>query len=492
MTETPDNHPTDISDAIGFFLTEAGNATNTATAAAYRKAAASLRRFAEGRPLRFGDFDEPLLDGWLTALFINGNSHKVATYYLRIISALYNRAVTRGIAPPTEAFRTAARRLDAISGLDYDISRREADHKRLVAMARGGATSPGGHLPVYADIFLASVLSGNMTPSEVARLKKADTGPFPPEMQAILSRHTGNRRSYVFDLRQPEMTGRQLDRTVDRNTAAVMRLHGISGTPTQAPADLWAHAALKCGYTPQAITGCLGFRPTANPVFALCPMQPIPDSDAMEMRATVARVITDDPLQWFVMRLRPASGFSSLLQRLASIPSGNHAPTLFYPCEEIATRIGRRLVWRDRPVIPDIVFFRSRRSHVRPLFREIGDLAWCYTTGRSGTYAAIPDSEMQRFQQAIGQFTPEYEIYPAGTLTPAEGESVVIIGGLFTGQQGEIEKIMPGNADSIIYRVVFPDSQGIEWRVNVDSRLIRKADATPHAATRQAYNQPHA
>ena len=175
-------------------------------------------------------------------------------------------------------------------------------------------------------------------------------------MQAILSRHTGNRRSYVFDLRQPEMTGRQLDRTVDRNTAAVMRLHGISGTPTQAPADLWAHAALKCGYTPQAITGCLGFRPTANPVFALCPMQPIPDSDAMEMRATVARVITDDPLQWFVMRLRPASGFSSLLQRLASIPSGNHAPTLFYPCEEIATRIGRRLVWRDRPVIPDIVF----------------------------------------------------------------------------------------------------------------------------------------
>ena len=90
----------------------------------------------------------------------------MATYYLRIISALYNRAVTRGIAPPTEAFRTAARRLDAISGLDYDISRREADHKRLVAMARGGATSPGGHLPVYADIFLASVLSGNMTPSE--------------------------------------------------------------------------------------------------------------------------------------------------------------------------------------------------------------------------------------------------------------------------------------------------------------------------------------
>ena len=204
MTETPDNHPTDTSDAIGFFLTEAGNATNTATAAAYRKAAASLRKFAEGRPLRFGDFDEPLLDGWLTALFINGNSHKVATYYLRIISALYNRAVTRGIAPPTEAFRTAARRLEAISGLDYDISRREADHKRLVAMARGGATSPGGHLPVYADIFLASVLSGNMTPSEVARLKKADTGPFPPEMQAILSRHTGNRRSYVFDLRQPE------------------------------------------------------------------------------------------------------------------------------------------------------------------------------------------------------------------------------------------------------------------------------------------------
>ncbi len=252
-----------------------------------------------------------------------------------------------------------------------------------------------------------------------------------------------------------------------------MRLHGISGTPTQAPADLWAHAALKCGYTPQAITGCLGFRPTANPVFALCPMQPIPDSDAMEMRATVARVITDDPLQWFVMRLRPASGFSSLRQRLASIPSGNHAPTLFYPCEEIATRIGRRLVWRDRPVIPDIVFFRSRRSHVRPLFREIGDLAWCYTTGRSGTYAAIPDTEMQRFQQAIGRFTPQSEIFPAGTLAPAPGDTVEIIGGIFAGRHAEVVKTATKPSGVTIYRLILPDNKGIEWRIDVDARLLQ-------------------
>lgn len=496
MTETSENKQYDNSDAIAFFMMEAKGKNRPATADSYRKAVSSLRSQISDRKLHFNDFTEKFLSEWLTALFQNGYSHNVACYYFKIIAALYNKAVSQDIAPPTDSFRHLAARLESLSQYDFSAKQRDADYTRLIALARA-SRPPDGTAAIYADIFLASILSGaQISPVDIARLKKADISGLPAAMRPIASKHAAPQRRYVFNLNQPHKTKRQLTNEIDAAMTHLMRHYGFHGTPAELPANLWAYAALKCGYTPSAIIGCLGMRPVANPIFALCESQQLSSEDADTIRTGVARIIMTDPHEWFVMRLRPSVRFKMLQERLDTLKNETPLPQLFYPSEEIAIRIGRKLTHRNRPLLPDIVFFRCRRSQVRPLFRRIGDIAWCYVSGRTntGAYAAVSDSEMQRFQQAIGQFTPEYELYPAGTLIPAEGESVVIIGGLFTGRQGEIEKIISGENQSVIYRIVFPDNQGIEWRVNVDRRLVRKADAPPLSAPnqRQAYNQTHA
>lgn len=169
-------------------------------------------------------------------------------------------------------------------------------------------------------------------------------------------------------------------------------------------------------------------------------------------------------------------------------------PEIFYPCEEIARRIGKKLVYCNKPLISDVAFFRCRATDIRPLFSRIGDMAWCYRGCGGSQYAVIPAGAMARFQEAIGMFTSDYQLSPIGSLTPKIGERVVIIGGVFAGRDGFIEKISTntaslgaaeanasrtapntGNASSTIYRILLPDSTGFEWRVDLDSRLVRRA-----------------
>ena len=172
------------------------------------------------------------------------------------------------------------------------------------------------------------------------------------------------------------------------------------------------------------------------------------------------------------MRLRHGVKYPRLLARLdeaaLSLP-------LFYPTQEIASRTGRRLVFKNEPVIRDIVFFKSEPAGVVRVFREIGDIAWCYRENGTGPYSRIHAADMERFQQAIGHFTPDYEVAPLGELPHRPGDRVVVLGGIFTGLQGEIAGIeqTADPAAPVLYRILLSADNGIEWRVALDPRLIK-------------------
>jgi transcription antitermination factor NusG len=347
-------------------------------------------------------------------------------------------------------------------------------------LARTVASSTIGSDTLNNDILLTCIFAGKQTLNEVGKLKKDDTENIIPELHDIFERNTASTRKYVFNLNQSPLTDRQLTLVVEKAATAALALCGIKVRTTlkETIANLWAFAALKSGIDAPTIVGLLGHRPANNPIFALCEIATVDTADRQKILSTVARSVLVNSKEWFVMRLRPMVKYADVAKRISEIEPALR-PTLFYPCEEIQKRVNKKIVCTRRPVIPDIVFFKARITDVLPLFRIIGDKAWCYTTeGRnSGKYAIVPKGAMETFQRAIGKFTSDYEIGAIGTITPQKGDKIKIVGGIFSGNDGTIDKIEDGtDAQGTIYRVVIIDGQGIEWRVNVDSRLVDRND----------------
>lgn len=182
--------------------------------------------------------------------------------------------------------------------------------------------------------------------------------------------------------------------------------------------------------------------PGGNPAAQLAQALGLPDPTPQ------APEITDsDTLRWFAMRLRPHKTLRTVTDRVTATTDGAALlGTIYYPHEEIARRIGHKIMHASRPVLPDILFFRTRPTAVTPLFRSIGDLAWCYRTAPSPTapYATIPDADMRRFQHTIGLFTPDLRPVTdpdAPTIQP--GQRMLITTGPLAGLTGTVARIRP-------------------------------------------------
>lgn len=182
--------------------------------------------------------------------------------------------------------------------------------------------------------------------------------------------------------------------------------------------------------------------PGGNPAAQLAQAFNLPDPTPPAPEAT-----DSDTPRWFAMRLRPHKTLRIVTDRVAATADGAALlGTIYYPHEEIARRIGRKIMHASRPVLPDILFFRTRPTAVTPLFRNIGDLAWCYRTAPSPTapYATIPDADMRRFQHTIGLFTPDLRPV-ADPDAPAilPGQRMLITSGPLAGLTGTVARIRP-------------------------------------------------
>ncbi len=237
-----------------------------------------------------------------------------------------------------------------------------------------------------------------------------------------------------------------------------------------------------------------------------------------EALAAIGRLFLENDPRWYAMSLRPGVTFTDLSRRINLL--NNTSPLakgldiqLFYPCEEIARAIGKKIVIKQRPFIRNAVFFRARLTDIGRLFAKIGDLAWCYRqSARPGApYADISQQQFERFQQTIASFTPDFEVAPTGELELREGDRVEILGGLFAGHAATVveasdcvavERRRPrlrpqskGNhgpsnesceatedsrlkteeSTNIVYRLNIIGDNGIDWRITVDPRLLTQS-----------------
>ncbi|MBD5261946.1 MAG: hypothetical protein HDS38_07450 [Bacteroides sp.] len=349
------------------------------------------------------------------------------------------------------------------------------------------------------------------------------------ELHKIASRHlNGNaRRKYIFPLNQSERTPAQLKKHIFKITNALFRRTRLpqATDPNRTVEALWAYAALRAGVPASTIVAHLGHAPLGLPVLKLCNISTLREAPILRSRyceadtakptlrsryceadtfRAIGSVFLDNPPAWYAMSLRPGVRFTQVCRRIQLLSKPNTAQRahtepsapilrasltdtpfsslqLFYPCEEIARAIGKKIVIKQRPFIHSVVFFKAKLTDIGPLFACIGDLAWCYKeTARPGApYAHISQQQFELFQRTIARFTPDYEVAPTGELQLKKNDRVEIVGGLFAGHEATFEGLEAprppegGRGASTVYRLNIIGDNGIEWRVSLDSRIVK-------------------
>lgn len=187
------------------------------TARNYRRTLNSFSNFLEGADLTFNDFSERLVaayDAYLTRRNVVRNT---VSFYMRILRAVYNRAVRMHLAEQTYPFE------HVYTGVDR--TRKRALDERIIVRLGRADLSDSAALELARDLFIFSYCSRGMAFVDMAYLRKSElrdgtiryvrrkTGQpmvvrLEPCMQRIIDRHAGQAGGspYVFPILTEEET----------------------------------------------------------------------------------------------------------------------------------------------------------------------------------------------------------------------------------------------------------------------------------------------
>ncbi|MDE7146238.1 MAG: hypothetical protein K2O30_08860, partial [Duncaniella sp.] len=216
-----------------------------------------------------------------------------------------------------------------------------------------------------------------------------------------------------------------------------------------------------------------------NSALALLPGSEISPDELETITSDVAEYISSNPKRWHAMHLRSRITPADIKYRISSHRDGKiEMPATFYPMESIAKRVGKKLRYETKAVIENVLFFKSADAEKKPLFRIIGDMAWCYKQANTpdSPYATIPDNSMAAFQQMIRQFTPDIEISLHRNRPDMLNRKVRITGGPMAGYEGIISEIVSdgdGSPLTRIFRLEITGSYQIEWMVKIAEAYIQ-------------------
>lgn len=488
MNQTVDIHPVSIDTIFDFFQSRVDE-MRPASQKNYHIVITSLKNFAPANADAEILFSYPTLSEWVIKIALKGTGAATLRLYINLLSGLHTTAVKAGLLSDDKPFKLLRQRLETVA----DAPMLTADAlPRLLALAKVAANRP-----IYADILILAIAAGAIAPEQAALLTRADVPTLPEPCRQVAQRHADPRRKFIFPLSQSQRTSRQLRLAVENGILYTLAQADITpvGTALDSIQALWALAAMATGASAAQTIATLGAVPAALPILAICEPAPTPDTS---LHQAVAQMLCNNPPQWFAMHLRRGVAINQIHHRINH--SAGPRPDIFYPCDEIARRVGRKIITDRQPILPDIAFFRSPITDVQPLFNTIGDLAWCFKhrSDHSGQYAPIPRAQMELFQQTINQFTPDYQVAPVGQLPLQPGDTVIVLGGIYTGYTGTIETLLPpasipaaslaratadavhdaaqpsASPQAVIYRILLDTGGGFEWRAPIDARLLKK------------------
>lgn len=495
------------------------------------------------------------LTDWLVNQWLMNTPFATASLYLDIISSLYGSAVKGGHLPKTDIFSRLKVELKTLGADGWKMGIDDEIFTRALRLTKNAANLISDDA-IAADLILWSLTHALQPLEEIAMMKRdylmggghsdrraeglcaqipATSGLSSGEVDSVVSQDlrlktedltilnnlslTNARRKYVFPLCQSQRTPAQLKRHVAKIVNALFKRARLpqATDPYQTVEALWAYAALRIGIPAGTLVAHLGHAPLGLPVLKLsvvsCQLsEPIGRVAGLSQGETssfkeVGRVFLENPPRWYAMSLRPGVRFTQVCRRIQLLSSAHSASqplsvSLFYPCEEIARAIGKKIVIKKRPFIHSVVFFRAKITDIGRLFAKIGDLAWCYRqSARPGApYADISPKQFELFQQTIASFTPDYEVASIGDLELKKNDRVQILGGLFAGHEAIMEGAVNvgthgscvrepsddraaglssgekqnANPSGVVYRLNIIGDNGIEWRIALDRRLLKQ------------------
>lgn len=446
----------------------------------YNKAISNLEHFSTIHHDEFAFPSQEFLADWFLHMRAQGLSFKTATYYFDIIAALFRDIEALSHENYNELFKSFKREINSLYKNKDNISFAfNAGTLKSFRNILRNISNFKDTDSIVADMILYSLLNLGINLRDIAIIKTSDVSISDLETEALVKRQSSPRRRYLFNLNQSKLTEKQLSIFVDRTVSDFLRVRNI---PVIKSADntirlLWAYVAMSLGISGSEILAVLGSAPDGIAELNMCSPLGMASKRIESIGKTVISSLVENPLRWYAVRLRPRVDFHELTTRVSRLESEIKRPEFFYPYDEIAKKTGKKLVFDRQPVIKDIVFLKMRVTEIFPLFSQIGDIAWCYTTSGKpggGDYAAIPQKSFTRFQETIGHFTPEYEVAPIGGFEPSERETVIILNGPLANYEFEVEK--PKDTDNVIFQLNMIGDNGFQWRTSAKKHQFLHAN----------------
>jgi hypothetical protein len=449
--------------------------SHTGTDVLCRKSVASLRQYLSTR----ADSDPALAElatairGWQTDMERRGIKPLTQRRYVESLRALYNKAVAQGLAETDGVFNQVLAALHG-GGAPAVRPQREAApptvHVDCLRQLVQRAPSRNRELDLMRDVFVYSLYHAGLEPEAIPALTASPTGRDCAQAAAIVERYAAPRRKYLFPLSQGRTTDHRIALTLQARIPAVLTYLGYpEAVPftRQAVRALWTEVARRCRIPDADIRAALG---------------EADDEVRDEVLGTVADYLNDSTPQWYAMKLRRGVTPDDIQCRLADEPTRADRPLqTYYPCEEITRRVGKKLKHTTRAYISEVLFFRVPFYEILPLFRLIGDMAWCYRTANTpgAPYAVIHD--LDRFQRCVGQLTPDMQVEPLDDADLGVGQTVRITGGCMEGYEGQIfslPKADGATTDSTkrLFKLKLISDKGLKITVDIPEYYIEKLD----------------
>jgi len=299
------------------------------------------------------------------------------------------------------------------------------------------------------------------------------------------SSRTHAQRRYVFQLGQGRKRDTQILRETVTGMDTLLRRLGMdfgSGFSALTIQSLWIDAAFECGVPPENVRSIVDKIPPGHSYLTLVPIREIGNEEREEILDKVAEHVCPHNEHWHVMRLRNSVTPDDIKDRAESRnPALFKKLTLYYPTREMVFKENRKIIRREVPYIPRLLFFRIGDDKIVPLFREIGDLAWCYKerNATGSPYSVIPRSDMERFQRYVGKFTPDVQVELADRKSLGIGRRVRITGGLMEGYEGVIHDVAdaPDKVSGCrIFQLNLSSDQALRWTVSIEDIYIEPID----------------
>lgn len=339
---------------------------------------------------------------------------------------------------------------------------------------------------VYNKAFQYLLFNPNASLSDVVNLKYSDNYPDSLHIKdIIISMRKAPQSKYVFPLHQGKRREPAIIKSLLSELHATGRRAGLSFGDTfsrDSITSIWIAAAIKAGIQYSEISGMIKKLPSEYSYLSIIPSVCVSEDRRLEIINTVADSITNKTPGWFVLRLRSGVVPDNIKERLIEKESPiRRMISYYYPLRAVKRMVKKKMVTKEVPLIPGILFIRLPYDQVTKLIGVVGDLAWCFrtTANASSPYSVIPQSEMMTFQRSVGSYTSDIEIDIISALPPLEvGDEVVIENGsMLDGQQATIRKVRSVNGE-LTYTLRLSDTAFIRWKdVDLPATHLSKVES---------------